>query len=79
MDKIIAGDIGRNLAVACYDLIRSLEGTAELVVTQMTSQPTVAMVTVTEKAQVMNLHNPAFRLIIIILFHLPADFLANLA
>lgn len=78
-NKIIAGDVGCHLGVAGDDPFRSLQGTAKLMVAEMAAEPAVAVVTVAQEAQVMNLHNLLLRLIICILFHASADFLANLA
>ena len=78
-NKIIAGDVGCHLGVAGDDPFRSLQGTAKLVVAEMTAEPAVAVITVAQKAKVMDLDNLLLRLIICILFHEPADFLANLA
>ena len=78
-DEIVAGDVGCHLGVAGDDPFRSLQGTAKLVVAEVTAEPAVAVITVAQEAQVMNLHNLLLRLIICILFHASADFLANLA
>lgn len=78
-NKIIAGDVGCHLGVAGDDPFRSLQGTAKLVVAEMTTEPAVAVITVAQKAKVMDLDNLLLRLIICILFHASADFLANLA
>ena len=78
-DKVVAGDVGRDLGVGGDDLLGPLEGSAKLVMAKMATKPAVFVVTVAQETQVMDLHYPFLCLIICILFHQPADFLANLA
>ena len=53
-DEIIAGDVMRDLMIEGDDLVRLLQGTTEPVVTIVASEPSVSMIAVTQKAEVMH-------------------------
>ena len=53
-DEIIAGDVMRDLMIEGDDLVRLLQGTTEPVVTIVASEPSISVIAVTQKAEVMH-------------------------
>ena len=53
-DEIIAGDVMRDLIIEGDDPVRLLQGTTEPVMTVVASEPSVSVIAVTQKTEVMH-------------------------
>ena len=53
-DEIIAGDVMCDLIIESDDPVRLLQGTTEPVVAVVASEPSVSVIAVTQKAEVMH-------------------------
>jgi hypothetical protein len=53
-DEIIAGDVMRDLIIEGDDPVRLLQGTTEPVVAVVASEPSVSVIAVTQKTEIMH-------------------------
>ena len=67
--KIIADQVCCGLLIACYDLVRFFQCATKSVMAIVTSDPSIAMITVAKKTQVFDFDNPFRYSVINVLFH----------